>query len=75
MATGSSILMFTTASRPALSTFWLLPGALSLKMICPEHKACHLSSYGIEIICGVLPPLSICAYGLMPKNRNNILLL
>jgi len=47
------ILMFTTASRPDLSSFRLLPGALSLKINCPEHQACHSSSYGVEVICGV----------------------
>lgn len=35
-------LMFTNASRPALSSFRLLTGALSLKINCPEHQACLL---------------------------------
>jgi len=46
--------MFITASRPALSSFRLLPGVLSLKINSPEHQTCHSSSYGVEIICGVI---------------------
>lgn len=65
----------TTASRPASSSFKLLPGAHSLKRKKPEHKADHSPSCGVEIICGILPPFSICAYGLMLKNGDNLLLL